>query len=63
MSLRYPYAQLLPDWTTQNSSMKQLGALELERVSRAHQNVPAFVERDFDFVSEGLNFSPGRTAY
>lgn len=22
-------AQLLPDWTTQNSSMKQLGVLEL----------------------------------
>lgn len=42
--------------------IKQLGTLELYRVREVHLNVLVFLERDFDFVSGGLSFTPGRAS-
>ena len=43
--------------------IKQVGALELQRVREVHLNISVFVERYSDFVSGGLNFSPGRVTH
>lgn len=57
------FSFFLAEGTRQMFLIKQVGALELQRVREVHLNISVFVERYSDFVSGGLNFSPGRVTH